>query len=120
MTPAALLMSKQAKVHGVIVGSRRQQQEYVAALEQTGIHPVIDRSFTMADLAAAFRMQQSGRHFGKIVVEWWQPQAQSRSRGVVQGPWPQSYYKEASTAGRFGCPLLAVSPPSTTIAVPVM
>jgi NADPH:quinone reductase-like Zn-dependent oxidoreductase len=42
----------------------------VAALEQTGLRPVIDRSFPLEQLADAFRFQESGAHFGKIVVEW--------------------------------------------------
>lgn len=57
-------------MQGLIVGSRRQQQDYVAALEQTGIRPVIDRSFALHELAEAFRFQESGGHFGKVVVEW--------------------------------------------------
>ena len=65
-----LLMAKQARIEGLIVGNRRQQQDYVAALEHSGIRPVIDRSFALEDLAEAFRMQQAGQHFGKIVVEW--------------------------------------------------
>lgn len=68
--PTALLMARQARVQGLIVGSRLQQQEYVAALEQTGIRPVIDRSFTLEQLAEAFRFQESAEHFGKVVVEW--------------------------------------------------
>lgn len=62
-------MARQARLQGLIVGSRRLQQEYVAALEQTGIHPVIDRSFPLEQLAEAFRYQESGRHFGKVVVD---------------------------------------------------
>lgn len=68
--PTSLLMAKQARLQGLIVGTRRQQQEYVAALEQAGIRPVLDRSFPLEQLADAFRLQQSGEHFGKIVVEW--------------------------------------------------
>jgi NADPH:quinone reductase-like Zn-dependent oxidoreductase len=52
------------------VGSRRQQQDYVAALEQIGTRPVIDRSFSLEQLADAFRFQEGGNHFGKVVVEW--------------------------------------------------
>jgi NADPH:quinone reductase-like Zn-dependent oxidoreductase len=62
-------MAKQARLQGLIVGSRRLQQEYIAAMEQTGIRPVIDRSFPLEQLAEAFRFQESGRHFGKVVVE---------------------------------------------------
>ncbi|MGU1062151.1 zinc-dependent alcohol dehydrogenase family protein [Pseudomonas aeruginosa] len=68
--PAAVLMAKQARLQGLIVGSRRDQQDYVAALEQTGIRPVIDRSFPLEQLAEAFRFQESGAHFGKVVVQW--------------------------------------------------
>lgn len=64
------LVARQARLQGLIVSSRRAQQAYVTALEQTGIHPVIDRSFPLAELAEAFRLQQAGGHFGKIVVEW--------------------------------------------------
>ena len=68
--PTSALMAKQARLQGLIVGSRRQQQEFVAALEQTGIRPVIDRRFPLGELSDAFHYQQSGAHFGKIVVEW--------------------------------------------------
>jgi hypothetical protein len=43
--PTADLMAKQARLQGLMVGSRRQQQDYVAALEQSGVRPVLDRSF---------------------------------------------------------------------------
>lgn len=68
--PTAALMGKQARLQGMIVGSRRQQQDFVRALDVTGIRPVIDRRFPLADLAEAFRFQQSAGHFGKIGVEW--------------------------------------------------
>lgn len=65
----ALLMSRQVRVQGLTVGSRQQQIEMIAGLEATGIKPVIDQSFPLAELGAAFRHQESGAHFGKIVVE---------------------------------------------------
>ncbi|MEQ5833703.1 NAD(P)-dependent alcohol dehydrogenase [Marinobacter sp. NFXS9] len=68
--PTGALMAKQARLQGLIVGNRRQQQAYVAALNQTGIRPVIDRTFPFEQLADAFRYQESGQHFGKICVEW--------------------------------------------------
>lgn len=70
VTPTMRLMAKQARLEGLIVGNRRQQQEYVSALEQNGMHPVIDRRFALEELGDAFRMQQDSQHFGKIVVEW--------------------------------------------------
>jgi len=68
--PTSVLMAKQARLQGLIVGSRRQQQDFVTALEQTGIRPVIDRRFPLERLADAFRHQESASHFGKVVVEW--------------------------------------------------
>ncbi|MFT4102542.1 MAG: NAD(P)-dependent alcohol dehydrogenase [Burkholderiaceae bacterium] len=56
--PTAILMVKQARLQGLLVGNRRQQQEYVAALERTGVRPVIDRSFPLEQLADAFRLQE--------------------------------------------------------------
>jgi NADPH:quinone reductase-like Zn-dependent oxidoreductase len=46
------------------------KQDYVAALEQSGVRPVLGRSFPLDQLADAFRHQASGVHFGKVVVEW--------------------------------------------------
>jgi NADPH:quinone reductase-like Zn-dependent oxidoreductase len=67
--PTALLMVRQQRLHGFIVGSRRHQNELVRALEATGVKPVIDKSFALTDIADAFRLQQAGGHFGKIVLE---------------------------------------------------
>jgi D-arabinose 1-dehydrogenase-like Zn-dependent alcohol dehydrogenase len=64
------LLGKQARLQGLMVGSRRQQQDYVAALEQTGVRPILDSSFSLDQLANAFRYQASGAHFGKVVIEW--------------------------------------------------
>ncbi|WP_130835623.1 zinc-dependent alcohol dehydrogenase family protein [[Erwinia] mediterraneensis] len=69
--PTSALMAKQARLQGLIVGSRRQQRDFVNALNQTGIRPVIsDRFVSLAELPRAFRHQQDGAHFGKITVEW--------------------------------------------------
>jgi NADPH:quinone reductase-like Zn-dependent oxidoreductase len=68
--PTMELMSKQVRLQGLIVGNRRQQQEYIAALEQTDIRPIIHSSLPLEQLADAFRLQEHGEHFGKLVVEW--------------------------------------------------
>ena len=52
------------------VGSRRQQEDFVHALEVTGLQPVIDRSFGLDRLTEAFRYEEAGAHFGKICVEF--------------------------------------------------
>ncbi|WNO54794.1 zinc-dependent alcohol dehydrogenase family protein [Stakelama saccharophila] len=68
--PTARLMAKQARLHGLIVGNRREQQDLVRALDTLDIRPVIDRSFALGDIADAFRHEQSGGHLGKIVLEY--------------------------------------------------
>lgn len=68
--PTAALMAKQARLQGLIVGSRRHQRELVRAIEANGVRPAIDRSFPLADIADAFRHQEAGRHFGKICLEF--------------------------------------------------
>jgi NADPH:quinone reductase-like Zn-dependent oxidoreductase len=66
--PTAKLMAKQASLKGLIVGSRRDQIEMIRALETFDMHPVIDREFPLAEIADAFRHQESGKHFGKICL----------------------------------------------------
>ncbi|QSX33139.1 NAD(P)-dependent alcohol dehydrogenase [Shewanella avicenniae] len=68
--PTALLMAKQARLQGLIVGSRQDQQDFITAMEVNGIRPVIDTTLPFAQLAEAFKLQLSGKHFGKICVEW--------------------------------------------------
>ena len=68
--PTALLMRKQARLQGLIVGNRQQQKDFVRALEANAVRPVIDRRFPLDDLADAFRHEQSASHFGKIGIEW--------------------------------------------------
>ncbi|EYF08724.1 Alcohol dehydrogenase [Chondromyces apiculatus DSM 436] len=66
----ATLMMKQIRLIGIGVGTREQQQDMIRAIDAAGIKPVIDRSFPLEELAAAFRYQESGAHFGKICVEF--------------------------------------------------
>ncbi len=68
--PLTHMMREQARLQGVVVGSRRQQQEMVRGIEVLGMKPVIDRSFSLEHLADAFRYEESGQHFGKIAVEF--------------------------------------------------
>lgn len=66
--PTARLMAKQARLQGLIVGSRADQQAMIRALEVLKLRPVIDRSFALDEMADAFRYEQSGKHFGKITL----------------------------------------------------
>ena len=64
----AHLMAKQARLQGLIVGSRRHQMDFVRAIDAANIKPVIDRSFDLDKIADAFRYEASGQHFGKICL----------------------------------------------------
>ncbi|MDB5429892.1 MAG: NAD(P)-dependent alcohol dehydrogenase [Caulobacter sp.] len=68
--PTALLMSKNIAVKGITVGSREQQEDMIAAIEANGIKPVIDSTYSLDQLGAAFAHQMSQKHFGKICVEF--------------------------------------------------
>lgn len=68
--PTAAFMRKQAKIQGLLVGSRDDQLDFVRALDATGLRPVIDKSFALEEMADAFRYQESGQHFGKITLRY--------------------------------------------------
>lgn len=67
--PTVQIMGKQQRVIGITVGTRRQQQDMIRAIDQNGIRPVISDHFPLERLGDAFRHQESGKHFGKIVVD---------------------------------------------------
>lgn len=64
------LFFKHLRMTGLAVGSREMQEKMVEAININGLKPIIDKSFALEELAEAFRYQESGSHFGKIVVEY--------------------------------------------------
>lgn len=64
------LFFKHLRMTGLAVGSREMQEDMVAAINISQMKPIIDRSFAFDQLADAFRHQESGTQFGKIVVEY--------------------------------------------------
>jgi NADPH:quinone reductase-like Zn-dependent oxidoreductase len=66
--PTAELMRRQQKLQGLIVGSRANQLDMIRAIDANGIKPVIDRTFPLDEIAAAFRHQAAGKHFGKVCL----------------------------------------------------
>ena len=68
--PTALAMSRNVTIKGITVGSRQEQQEMIAAIDANDIKPIIDSTFPLDQIAAAFRHQVSQRHFGKICLEF--------------------------------------------------
>jgi len=66
--PTAALFSMNITLSGITVGSRRHQEDMIAAIEANGIKPVLDQDFPLDDIAAAFAHQASQQHFGKITL----------------------------------------------------
>ncbi len=62
------LFFKQLRVTGIAVGSKEMQEEMIRALEVCQVFPLIDKVFEPSALADAFQYQETGQHFGKIVV----------------------------------------------------
>ncbi|RAK98451.1 zinc-dependent alcohol dehydrogenase family protein [Aspergillus ibericus CBS 121593] len=58
-------------IRRVLVGSRQLQEEMNVAMEVNGLRPVVDeRGFGFGELREAFRYFETGRHFGKVVVDF--------------------------------------------------
>jgi len=63
------LFSGQIRVSGISIGSRADQEDMIRAIEVNRIAPVIDRSFALTEIGAAFDYFQSPGRFGKIGIE---------------------------------------------------
>lgn len=66
--PMLGVLNRNLRLQGITVGSRAHQQDMVRAVEALGITPVVSKVFPFAQLADAFRLQESHGHFGKICV----------------------------------------------------
>ena len=63
------LFSNQIRISGISIGSRADQEDMVRAITANGLKPVIDRSFPLEEIVAAFRYYESQKHFGKVCLE---------------------------------------------------
>ena len=68
--PLINALLRQLRLHAVLVGSRRQQIDMIRAIDANGLKPVIDSRFALEDMVAAFKHQESNKHFGKICLEF--------------------------------------------------
>jgi NADPH:quinone reductase-like Zn-dependent oxidoreductase len=62
------IASKNARVHGIEVGSREMFEEMAGAMTAHGLRPVVGRVFGIAEIGDALRYLQAGAHFGKVCV----------------------------------------------------
>jgi NADPH:quinone reductase-like Zn-dependent oxidoreductase len=65
--PLPILM-KNVRVQGIYVGSRALFEAMNRAIALHQLRPVVDRTFPFAEAPAAFRLLESGAHFGKVVI----------------------------------------------------
>jgi len=64
------LFFKHLSIIGLAVGSAAMQEEMVKAVNANKFQPILDKQFGLEELGDAFRYQEKGKHFGKIVVEY--------------------------------------------------
>lgn len=63
------VLMKAIRLQGVFVGSVEMYERMNAAISVHKLRPVIDQMFQARDIVDALKYQQSGNHFGKIVVQ---------------------------------------------------
>jgi NADPH:quinone reductase-like Zn-dependent oxidoreductase len=63
------LVAKNASIHGIYVGSREYFERMARFMEQHQMHPIIDKVFDFDHAQKAFEYQESGQHFGKVVIK---------------------------------------------------
>ena len=66
--PLGEILGKLALIRGIYVGSRDMFESMNRAIARHQLKPVIDRVFPFSDAPAAYRHQESGAHFGKVVI----------------------------------------------------
>jgi NADPH:quinone reductase-like Zn-dependent oxidoreductase len=62
------LLFKNARVQGILVGSREMFEEMNRAFEVNHVKPIIDKVFPFDQARDAYRHLESGAHFGKVVI----------------------------------------------------
>jgi NADPH:quinone reductase-like Zn-dependent oxidoreductase len=69
-TPVDLsaIVGKRAIINGTFVGSRAMFEAMNAAIEASGLKPVVDKTFPFDQAVAAFEYQRSVALFGKVVI----------------------------------------------------
>jgi NADPH:quinone reductase-like Zn-dependent oxidoreductase len=66
--PLPDILSKSALIRGIYVGNRDMFEAMNRAIARHRLKPAIDRDFPFGEVPAAYRYQQSGAHFGKVVI----------------------------------------------------
>ncbi len=62
------LLFKNARIQGILVGSREMFEGMNRAMANNQVHPVIDKVFPFNQAREAYRHLESGTHFGKVCI----------------------------------------------------
>jgi NADPH:quinone reductase-like Zn-dependent oxidoreductase len=62
------ILFKHIRVQGIYVGSRDMFEQMNGAIAQNKLKPVIDRVFSFREVKEAMSYLESGKHFGKVVI----------------------------------------------------
>lgn len=62
------LLFKNARIQGILVGSREMFEAMNRAMTVNQAHPVIDKVFPFSEAREAYRYLESGSHFGKVCI----------------------------------------------------
>lgn len=68
--PLFPVLTKQVRLQGIFVGSRRMFEDMNRAIDSIKLEPVIDRVFSLEQSGDALRHLESGSHFGKVVISF--------------------------------------------------
>lgn len=68
-TPSLVpVVMRELRVQGVLVGPRTAFEAFTLRLAESGVHPVLDRVYSLEEHRAAFERLASGDAFGKVVL----------------------------------------------------
>ncbi|MGB3748634.1 MAG: NAD(P)-dependent alcohol dehydrogenase [Rhodanobacter sp.] len=67
LTPVVL---KRVRLQGISVAPLEAHEQMVAAIEATGLEPVVDHVYGFGQLREAFEQLVAGRHFGKLAIDF--------------------------------------------------
>ena len=67
--PIPALFSNGIRTSGISVGSRADQEDMIRAIDANHLKPVVDRTFPLNEIVAAFTYRKSQRNFGKVCLE---------------------------------------------------
>ncbi|MGY3611118.1 MULTISPECIES: zinc-dependent alcohol dehydrogenase family protein [unclassified Bradyrhizobium] len=63
------VFSNQIRISGISIGSRADQSDMIRSITVNRPKPVIDRTFALDEIVAAFKYHEARKYFGKVCLE---------------------------------------------------